>query len=68
MSLSNSKYWYLNNCLHFAKRTVPLQTQGGTNMLAWTNTLAYYGIRKLRFRNVFVVQATGLLLLDFSLK
>ncbi len=25
--------------------------------LAWTNTLAYYGIRTLRIRNVFMVQA-----------
>jgi len=24
MSLSKSKWWYSNNCLHFLKRTVPL--------------------------------------------
>jgi hypothetical protein len=24
MSLSKSKCWYSNNCLHFVKRTVPL--------------------------------------------
>ncbi len=24
MSLSKIKWWYLNNCLHFLKRTVPL--------------------------------------------
>jgi hypothetical protein len=24
MSLSKSKYWYSNNCLHFLKNTVPL--------------------------------------------
>jgi hypothetical protein len=30
-----------------------------TNTLARTNTLAYYGIRKLRIRSVFIVQAPG---------
>ncbi len=25
MSLSKSKYWYSNNCLHFLKRAVPLK-------------------------------------------
>ncbi len=25
MSLSKSKCWYSNNCLHFVKRTVPLK-------------------------------------------
>ncbi len=25
MSLSKSKCWYLNNCLHFLNRTVPLR-------------------------------------------
>jgi hypothetical protein len=28
-----------------------------TNTLVWTNTLAYCGIRRLRFRNVFIIQA-----------
>jgi hypothetical protein len=32
MSLSKSKCWYSNNCLHLLKRTVPLQE---------TDTLAY---------------------------
>ncbi len=30
------------------------------NMLAWTNTLAYYRISKLRIRSVFIVQAPEL--------
>ncbi len=30
-----------------------------TNTLALTNALAYYGIRKLRIRNVLIVQAPG---------
>jgi hypothetical protein len=30
-----------------------------TNILVWTNTLAYYRIRRLRIRNVFIVQAHG---------
>ncbi len=30
-----------------------------TNTLVLTNTLAYYGIRRLRIRNVFIVQAPG---------
>jgi hypothetical protein len=28
-----------------------------TNTQAWTNTLAYYGIQKLRIRKIFTVQA-----------
>jgi hypothetical protein len=28
MSLNKSKCWYSNNCLHFLKRTVPLQEVG----------------------------------------
>ncbi len=28
-----------------------------TNTLAWTNTLAYYGIRTLQTHHVFIVQA-----------
>ncbi len=30
-----------------------------TNILAWINTLAYYGICKLQIRSVFIVQAAG---------
>jgi hypothetical protein len=29
-----------------------------TNTLVLTNTLAYYGIRRLRIRNVFIVQGS----------
>jgi hypothetical protein len=32
-----------------------------TNTLVLTNTLAYYGIRRLRIGNVFIVQAPGLI-------
>ncbi len=31
-----------------------------TNTLGLTNTLAYYGMRRLQIRNVFIVQAPGL--------
>ncbi len=34
MSLSKSKCWYSNNCLHFLKRSVPLQWSP-----AWGSTL-----------------------------
>ncbi len=39
-----------------------------TNTLALTNALAYYGIRKLRIPNVFIVQAPGSLKLFIHLK
>ncbi len=31
------------------------------HLLAWTNTLAYYGVHTLRNRNVFIVQGPGVL-------
>ncbi len=31
------------------------------HLLAWTNTLAYYRVHTLRTRNVFIVQAPGVL-------
>ncbi len=34
-----------------------------TNTLVYTNTLAYYGIRRLSVFNVFIVQAHGLMFL-----
>jgi hypothetical protein len=35
-----------------------------TNTLVLTNTLAYYGICRLRVRNVFIVQAPGVFVPD----
>jgi len=43
----------------FRSKLVVASLLSVTNMLAWTNTLAYYGIRKLRIRNIFIVQAPG---------
>jgi len=39
---------------------VVTNTLAWTNILPCTNKLAYYGIRKLRVRSVFIVQAPGL--------
>ena len=36
--------------------------------LAWTNTLAYYGVRRLRIHNVFIVQAPGVESLSLMLR
>jgi len=38
-----------------------------TNILPWINTPAYYGIRKLRVRNVFIVQAPGMQIIVYTL-
>ncbi len=35
-----------------------------TNALAWTNALAYYRIRKLRIRSVFIVQTPSHLFIE----
>jgi hypothetical protein len=37
-----------------------------TNTLVLTNTPAYYGICRLRIRNVFIVQAPAIQLASFS--
>jgi hypothetical protein len=37
MSLSKSKCWYSNNCLHFLKRAVPLKKSAYCFISSWLN-------------------------------
>ncbi len=51
MYLSNCKFWYSNNCLHFLKQDVPLDIVGKQwtllKMFANTNALAYFVIEEV---------------------
>jgi hypothetical protein len=49
-------WWFLNR---------QLQTPAWTHTLAWTNALAYYGIRKLRIRNIFIGTGPNVIRLFF---
>ncbi len=40
MSLSKSKCWYSNNCLHFLKCAIPFSAMGKNSMQRWDG-LAY---------------------------
>jgi hypothetical protein len=48
MSLSQSKCWYSNNCLHFLKHAVPLEpTEGSTEEVNKINKIGNNYVVKL---------------------
>jgi hypothetical protein len=63
MSLSKSKCWYSNNCVHFSKRAVPL-----ASVLSENNHKHYHNLKSVNPRSIKTVFAINYCVFSYVLK